>query len=85
VFQYWKNSVTKAAKIAWPGDDIPLFQNNKENLKKLDDLVATLKKKYSVENRFEAPEIRLHILNTLAERRRNIKRKANSEEVRDVH
>ena len=33
----------------------------------------------------KTPEIRLHILITLAECRRNIKRKANSEEVRDFH
>ena len=62
----------KAAKLAWPGNDVPLFKGDVANLSKLDNLVDQLKdtccNKY-----FGEKEIRLHIINTSAERRRQIK------------
>ena len=76
-----RNNVTKAATLAWPGNDVPKFQNNPENLKKLDALVLSLKD-CVMEKYFEAPEIRLHIMSTLAERRRHIKKGADYENVR---
>lgn len=31
--------MSKAANIAWPGNDLPTFRGNKDSAKKLDDLV----------------------------------------------
>ena len=33
----------KAAKLAWPGNDVPLFKGDAANLSKLDNLVDQLK------------------------------------------
>ena len=64
----------KATKIAWPGNNLPLFRGDLENTKKLNDLVKELKDKYATKHFGEA-EIRLHIINTVAERRRNVKKR----------
>ena len=63
----------KAAKLAWPGNDVPLFKGYPANQQKLDNLVEELKDTCSTKY-FREKEIRLHIINTLAERRRNIKK-----------
>lgn len=68
-----RNRVAKAARLAWPGNDIPIFRGNKDNLKKLDNLVPELNPTCSSKH-FQETAIRRHILDTLSERRRQIKR-----------
>ena len=36
-----------AARVAWPGNAIPTFRNNKEYMKKLDELVVELETMFS--------------------------------------
>lgn len=62
----------KATKLAWPGNDEPLLNGNPTNLQKLDKLVEQLKDTCCTKH-FGEKEIRLHIIDTLAERRRHIK------------
>ena len=45
---YRRNKVAAAARVAWPGNVIPTFRNNKENMKKLDELVVELETEYSL-------------------------------------
>ena len=63
----------KAAKLAWPGNDVPLFKGNLANFQKLDKLVEHLKDTCCTKH-FGEKEIRLHTVNTLAERRHRIKK-----------
>ena len=65
--------MANAAKHAWPGNSIPLFRGNSTNLKKLDALVAELKSTGETPFFGEAA-IRQHILDSLAERRRMVKK-----------
>ena len=65
--------MSKAAKIAWPGNDLPTFQGNKASTKKLDDLVKELAPSCSSKY-FTETSIREHIIDTLAERRRQVKK-----------
>ena len=65
--------MSKAAKIAWPGNDLPTCRGNKASTKKLDDLVKELAPSCSSKYFTEA-SIREHIIDTLAERRRQVKR-----------
>jgi hypothetical protein len=65
--------VSKAAKLAWPGNDIPIFRGNKDSIAKLEDVVKELKP--TCANRFfDEDAIRQHIIDSLSERRRQIKR-----------
>lgn len=64
--------MAKAARLAWPGNDIPIFRSNKDNTKKLDNLVQELKSTCCTKH-FPESAIRQHIT-TLSERRRQIKR-----------
>ena len=70
----------KAAKLAWPGNDLPLFRGNPVNAQKLDNLVDQLKETCSTKY-FGEGEIRLHIINSLADRRRHIKDDEDHEKV----
>ena len=63
----------KAAKLAWLGSDVPLFKGNLANLQKLDKLVEQSSRTLAALNILEK-EICLHIISTLAERRRHIKK-----------
>ena len=61
--------MSKAAKLTWPGNDIPVFHGNKDNIAKLDILVKELKP--TCANRFfDEDAIRQHIIDSLPERRR---------------
>lgn len=42
MFCRW-NKAAKASRIAWPGNEIPMFRGNAENSRKLDNLVIELK------------------------------------------
>ena len=64
--------MSKAAKLVWPGNDIPVFCGNKDNIAKLDNLVKELKP--TCANRFfDEDAIRQHIIDSLSKRRRQIK------------
>ena len=63
----------KAAKLAWPGNDVPLLKGDESNLKKLDKLVEQLRETCSTKH-FGEKEIRRHIIDSLAEQRRHIKK-----------
>lgn len=69
-----------AAHREWPGNKIPIFRNNKENLKKLDCLVAKLVPECKLDY-FGESAIRKHIIDTLTERRRNVKKGYDYENV----
>ena len=69
----WRNKVSKSAKLAWPGNDIPIFRSNKENTSKLDNLVKEVNQTCS-SRYFDEDAIWQHIINSLAERRRQVKR-----------
>ena len=70
----------KATKLVWPGNDVPLLKGDPTNLQKLDKLVEQLKDTCSTKY-FGEREIRLHIINTLAERRRHIKKGVDYDKV----
>ena len=65
--------MAKAARCMWPGNDIPIFRGDDTNLKKLSDLVDELAGTCGTPH-FEKPAIRRHILDSLAERRRMVKK-----------
>lgn len=65
--------MAKAARHTWPGNDIPIFRGNATNLKKLTDLVTELTRTCETPYFGEAA-IRRHILDSLAERRRMVKK-----------
>lgn len=75
-----RNKVAAAARNEWPGNDIPCFRNNKENTKKLDDLVERIEADCSLPY-FGTFTIRQHILDTLTERRRCVKKGYDYEHV----
>ena len=68
-----RNKVAAAARKVWPGNDVPTFRNNKENLKKLDELVEKLEPDCAIPL-FGKAAIRRHMLDSLNERRRSIKK-----------
>jgi len=43
MYVYRRNKVMKATKMAWLGNNLPLFRGDSENTKKLNDLVKGLK------------------------------------------
>ena len=65
--------VSEAARRKWPGNQIPTFYNNPTNMAELDNLVTKLLPECSL-TYFNKKHIRQHILDTLTERRRNVKR-----------
>ncbi len=73
-----RNRVRAAAALAWPGNEIPTFKNNKENAARLDQLVMELLPDCSYSPLslpgvcFSRNGIRQHILDTLNERRRRV-------------
>lgn len=61
--------------MKWPGNNIPVFRKNVEALKELNDLVEELAATCTYEPcGFTKEGIRKHILDTLNERRRRIKK-----------
>ena len=78
-FYIRRNKVSEEARKRWPGNDIPIFRNNKDNQAELDKLVDSLED--CVLPYFNREQIRRHILDTLTERRRNIKRGYNYDDV----
>ena len=68
-----RKGIAVAAKDTWPRKNIPTFKNNKENQQKLSALVDKLLPECQLPW-FGKEAIRKHILNTLTERRRNIKK-----------
>jgi len=77
VLHFRRNKVAKAAHEEWPGNDVPTFRGNAENSSRLDKLVKRLHDSGLVNHYFKKPAIRKHIIDTLAERRRNIKNGAD--------
>ena len=73
ILYFRRNKVSKATKLAWPGNDLPIFRGNKENIKKPDDLVKELIPTCSSKF-FTVASIRQHIIDTLAERRQQVKK-----------
>ena len=65
--------MAKATRCMWPGNDIPIFRGNATNLKKLDDLVDDLASTCETPY-FGKAAIRRHVLDSLAERRRMVKK-----------
>ncbi len=63
-----------------PGNEIPTFRNHKENPKMLDDLVKKLVPECSL-GFFGEKAIRKHVLDTLTERRRNVRKGYNYDDV----
>uniref|UniRef100_A0A1X7U905 Uncharacterized protein n=1 Tax=Amphimedon queenslandica TaxID=400682 RepID=A0A1X7U905_AMPQE len=74
-----RNKVAAAARNTWPGNNVPCFRNNKKEKETLDDLVISLIKECSLPI-FGEKAIRQHILDTLTERRRNVKKGYNYEQ-----
>ena len=64
----------------WPGNNIPTFKNNEVMLKQLDKLVKSLLPDCEMPF-FGEQAIRRHILDSLTERRRQIKKGHNYENV----
>ena len=67
-----RNKVAAAAWKTWPGNNIPTFKNNLPLLKQLDTLVKSLLPDCELPF-FDEKAIRSHIMDTLTERRRQIK------------
>ena len=63
----------KPGRKTWPGNDIPIFGNSKENLQTLQDLVKRLVPECGMEI-FGEKAIGRYIIDTLTERRRNVKK-----------
>jgi len=61
-----RRKVTKAAKLAFPGNDLPLFRPGTPSAAKLDALVEDLKDTHTSDY-FNVHCLREHILNTTAE------------------
>jgi len=59
--------------LAWPGNDLSIFCGNSSNQAKLNDLVEELKST-CVTKYFDEESIRQHIIDSMAERRRAIKK-----------
>ena len=68
-----RNEVAAAARKLWPGNDVSTFCNNKENLKKIDKLVEKLEPDCAIPLLGKAA-IRRHILDSLNEQRRSVKK-----------
>ena len=68
---YRRNKISKAAKLAWPGNDIPMFRGNQANQTKLSSLVSELRETCTSKHFFE-DRIRQHIIDSMHERRRAV-------------
>ena len=66
--------------MAWPGNDLPIFRGNSSSQAKLNDLVKELKGTCSTKY-FDEESIRQHIIDSMAERRRAIKKGYDYEKV----
>ena len=78
-----RKNITPAAVDEWPGNNVPTFKNNSQASSKLDRLVQRLLPESLPE--FNESTIRKHILDSLNERRRNIKKGYNYENVSSLH
>ena len=72
--------MASAAKKMWPGNNIPTFRNDEAMLKKLDELVKRLLPECEMPF-FGEQAIRSHILDSLTERRRQVKKGHDYENV----
>lgn len=72
--------MSQAACETWPGNDIPTFRNNKDNTAKLNELVNKLEPECALPD-FGRAAIKQHILDCLTERRRNVKKGYDYENV----
>ena len=61
-----------AAADEWPGNNIPTFRNNQANTSKLDALVKKIAPSCKLPY-FDEGDIRLHIMDSLSERRSNVR------------
>ena len=75
-----RRKVASAAKNMWPGNNIPTFKNDEARLKELDKLVKSLLPECEMPC-FSEQGIRRHILDCLTERRRQIKKGHDYENV----
>lgn len=80
MFDFRRNRVAEAARRKWPGNNLPTFKNNKEMLKSLNELVEQLIPECQMDN-FGKDAIRKHILDTLNERRRQVRKGYDYENV----
>ena len=72
--------MASAAKKMWPGNNIPTFRNDEVMLKKLDELVKRLLPECEMPF-FGEQAIRSHIFDSLTERRRQVKKGHDYENV----
>ena len=72
-YNFRRRRVAKAACERWPGNNIPTFKNNKENLEQLNQLVEKLLPECQLPC-FKEKQIRQHIVDCLRERRRQIRK-----------
>ena len=75
-----RNRVARATSERWPGNELPKFKNDKKLLKSLDDFVDELLPDCEAPN-FGKVAIRQHILDTLNERRRQVRKGYDYENV----
>lgn len=75
-----RKKIRNAATEAWPGNSIPLFNKGSNASKILDSLVDKLCTANCSEY-FNKESIRKHVIDTLAERRRQIKKGHNYDKV----
>lgn len=70
-----RKAVTTAALEQWPGNDLPVFKNDKAATEELETLVSTLEETCSFEPAgFNKEGIKQHVLDVLNERRRRIRK-----------
>ena len=66
-----RNKISKATKLAWLGNTLPLFRGNQPNQAKLSGLVNELKETCTTKY-FNEESIREHIIDSIHERRRAV-------------
>ena len=79
LFESRRNRVAQAARDKWPGNNIPTFKNDKAALKCLSDLVEQLLPE--CQPQMDKMAIRKHIIDTCNERRRQIRKGYDYENV----
>ncbi|KAJ7361956.1 hypothetical protein OS493_014604, partial [Desmophyllum pertusum] len=75
IYKAKRKAVTNAALEQWPGNDLPVFKNDKAATEELETLVSTLEETCSFEPAgFNKEGIKQHVLDVLNERRRRIRK-----------
>ena len=81
-----RREIADAASNRWPGNQIPTFRDNAEAMAELDALVEKLAPTCSIPQlNFNSVGIKKHIIDTLNERRRYVRRGHDYENVRDSY